>query len=87
MAPTPGNRVLLELYREVSHDLGLGDVKELDPFYRGAADISHVAAYADALDGLGGWGRNNHKVDERLELYSLAIATKRAALLMYRLTR
>jgi glutamate carboxypeptidase len=59
----------------------------LDPSRRGAADISFAAPYADALAGLGALGEGGHTPEESLELDSLPIAIKRAALLMYRLAR
>lgn len=44
-------------------------------------------AYVDGLDGLGPQGSGSHTDQERIDLASLPIATKRAALLLYRLTR
>jgi glutamate carboxypeptidase len=85
MAPTPGNLKLLELYDEVSRALGFSPVQALDPGRRGAADISFVAEYVDALDGLGASGSGSHTVAERLDLRSMSKATKRAAILMRRL--
>jgi glutamate carboxypeptidase len=87
MAPTEGNKKLLEIYDQVSRDLGYGPITPLDPAARGAADISFVAPHIDALSGLGPHGSGAHSVEDRLHLPSLAIATQRAALLIYRLTR
>jgi glutamate carboxypeptidase len=71
----------------VSRDVGLGPVRALPPEERGAGDISFVAATVAGLDGLGADGGNSHREDEFIDLDSLAPQIKRAALLMYRLTR
>jgi glutamate carboxypeptidase len=88
MAPTPANYALLERLREVSRDLGFGPVEAVDPGMRGAADISFVAAdVGAALDGLGVVGDGGHTVAEQVDLTSLPFMAKRAAVLIYRLTR
>lgn len=88
MAPTDGNRRLLELYDEVSRDLGLGPVVAVDPRRAGAADISFAADHvAMALDGIGLMGTGGHTVHETADLRTLPSQTKRAALLLYRLSR
>lgn len=87
MPPTEGNRQLHTMLSEISQELGGDQLPALDPSRRGAADISFVAPYTDALAGLGAHGENNHSPDERLDLDSLPTAIKRAALLIYRLTR
>jgi glutamate carboxypeptidase len=87
MPPTDGNRALLHMYDRVSRDLGYGPVEAFDPGRRGAGDISFIAAYVDGLDGLGPQGSGSHTDLERIDLASLPVATKRAALLIYRLTR
>ena len=87
MAPTEGNRALLALYNEGSSDLGLGTLRELDPSRRGGADISFAAPYVDGLAGLGAIGWGAHSPEERLDLDSIAVQAKRAAVLIYRLTR
>lgn len=87
MSPKPGNDSLLALYDSVSQDLGYGPITALDPRARGAADISFVADRLDALSGLGPLGGGAHSVDEFLDLRSLPVATSRAAILIYRLTR
>lgn len=87
MAPKEGNyRLLAELDR-VSRDLGFGPIEPVDPGRRGAADISFAARYADALGGLGVVGSGAHTTDESVDLVSIPVMTKRAALLVYRLTR
>lgn len=87
MAPTPGNYALLEALDRVSRDLGYGPIEAVDPGRRGAADVSFVAPYVDALDGLGVLGSGGHTPNETVDLRSLSVATKRAALLIHRLTR
>lgn len=87
MSPTPGNDALLERLEQVSQDLGFGPIEALDPSERGAADISFVAAQVKgSLDGLGPVGWYGHTVDERIDISTLPIATKKAAVLIYRLT-
>ncbi|MFW6079554.1 MAG: M20/M25/M40 family metallo-hydrolase, partial [Gemmatimonadota bacterium] len=88
MPPTDGNRRLLAAFDEVSRALGYGAVEPFDPGRRGAADVSFVASYVDAaIDGLGPLGSGSHSVEETVELNSLPVAAKRAAVLIYRLTR
>jgi len=87
MAPTDGNKRLLELYSEASRDLGFGPVSAVNPLNAGAADVSFTAEYVDmALDGLGLMGEGGHTVNEIADLTTLASQTKRAAVLMYRLS-
>jgi glutamate carboxypeptidase len=63
-------------------------VVPVDAGQRGAADISFIAQYVEAgLDGLGPFGTGMHAVGETIELPSIAVAAKRAAILMHRLTR
>lgn len=85
MAPTEGNQKLLDLLSEVSIDLNQGKVEAYDPSKRGAADISFIASYVDALDGLGTMGSNAHTPQETVNLYSIENLTKRTAILIYRL--
>jgi glutamate carboxypeptidase len=86
MPPTKGNYALLASLDSVSRALGRGPVEALDPGQRGAGDISFVSDYVDALDGLGVIGMRSHTPDERVNLKSIAPATERAAILIYRLT-
>jgi glutamate carboxypeptidase len=86
MPPTKGNYALLGTLDSVSRSLGQGPVEALDPGKRGAGDISFVSDYVDALDGLGVIGMRSHTPDERVDLRSIAPATERAAILIYRLT-
>jgi glutamate carboxypeptidase len=88
MAPTAGNRRLLERYDAVSRDLGMGPVVAVDPSKAGAADVSFVAGLVPmALDGIGLAGTDDHTDRETADLATLAPLTKRAALLLYRLSR
>ena len=87
MPPTEGNMALLAVEDSVSRALGQGPVEALDPGRRGGGDISYISEYLDALDGLGVKGMRSHTPDERVDLRSIAPATERAALLIYRLTR
>lgn len=89
MAPTAANKALLALYSTISLDLGEGKVSALPVGDRGAGDISHVANWVPAnLAGLGplSAGDGAHSQNEGLSLRSLPIVTKRAAVLIYRLT-
>jgi glutamate carboxypeptidase len=71
----------------VNRDLGTPTMEALDPGRRGAADVSFVAPYVDALAGLGANGSGAHAPGERIDLQTLPLQVKRAALLIYRLTR
>lgn len=87
MAPTEGNKALALALSEVNQDLGRGAMKTWDPLRRGAADIAFVAPYTDALAGLGALGEGGHTPNESLQLDSMALAIKRAAILMLRLSK
>jgi len=87
MSPKPANDSLMFIYDGISRALGYGPVEPLDPGARGAADISFVADGLEALSGLGPHGSGSHSLDDQLYLSSLPVATARAAILMYRLTR
>lgn len=88
MPPTSGNESLLRTYDEVSRDLGLGPVTAVDPGSAGAADIAFTAGRVDmAIDGLGLLGGGDHTIGETADLRLLPSQTKRAALLMLRLSR
>ncbi len=87
MAPTEGNYAVLDMLSSVSEDLGYGPITALDPAERGAADVSFVAEFVDCIDGLGAEGSGGHTIHERINLDSIPIAIKRAAILVYRLTR
>lgn len=86
MEATEGNAALLSKLDEASRALGLAPIEPFDPALRGAADISFVSTWVDGLDGLGVVGGGSHTVDERVDLTSLPVAAKRAAILIHRLT-
>jgi glutamate carboxypeptidase len=87
MAPTDGNKRLLAMYDQASRDLGFGPVEAVDPSRAGAADVSFVAKSVPmAIDGLGLSGHADHTERETADLRMLAPLTKRAALLIHRLT-
>ena len=86
MALTDGNKKLLELYSDASHDLGFNKVVAANPRNAGAADISFAANHVDmALDGLGLMGSGAHTKNETADLTSLDKNIKKTALLIYRL--
>jgi len=87
MSPTDGNRALASELSAVNEALGRGPMGIWDPLRRGAADVSFVAPYTDALAGLGAIGDGAHTPFETVELDSMGVAIKRAALLIYRLSR
>jgi glutamate carboxypeptidase len=88
MAPSEGNRRLLAMYDAVSRDLGLGPVTAVDPSKAGAADVAFVATLVPmALDGIGLAGRDDHTDKETADLRMLPALTKRAAVLLYRLSQ
>ncbi|MDH3578149.1 MAG: M20/M25/M40 family metallo-hydrolase [Gammaproteobacteria bacterium] len=86
MFPTEGNRSLKVVLSAINEALGRGPMKELDPSMRGAADVSFVAPYTDAIAGLGALGDGGHTPNESLDLTSLPLAIKRAAILIYRIS-
>jgi glutamate carboxypeptidase len=87
MAPTEGNYALLRSLDGVSRDLGFGLIEAVDPGRRGAADISFAAQYTDALGGLGVMGSGSHTPSETVDLSSIGVMTRRAALLVHRLAQ
>lgn len=87
MPPTPGNEALVKVVNEVSMSMGTGEVKAGDPGSRGAGDISYVANYLDCIDGMGVSGRGAHAPGETINLKEFPVLIKRAALVIYRLTR
>lgn len=87
MSPTEANYGILKQLNQVSLDIGFGAVEAVDPGERGAGDISYIANLLPGLDGLGVSGGRSHAKGEFIDLDSLPKQTKRAALLIYRLTR
>jgi len=88
MAPSAGNYALLEMFNQVSQELGFGEVRAVNPRNAGAADISFVAGDVKmAMDGVGLMGSGGHTLDEVADLRTLSIQTKRVALLLQRLSQ
>ncbi|MGB5075918.1 MAG: M20/M25/M40 family metallo-hydrolase [Sphingorhabdus sp.] len=87
MAPTEGNRALLDQLNGINRDLGLAEMDALDPLKRGAGDISFVANDVDGLVGLGPASRGDHAPGETVDLSSIKRQAKRAAILISRLSR
>jgi glutamate carboxypeptidase len=87
MSPSEGNLQLLKELDAVSQDLGFGKIAALDPGARGAGDISYVTHLIPGLDGLGATGGGAHARGEYADLDTLSRQIKRAAVLLYRLTR
>lgn len=88
MAPVEGNYALLKQLDQVSRDLGFGEMTALDPGERGAGDIGYISDILPSLDGIGiGGTERSHAKGEAAALDTLPMLTKRAALLIYRLTR
>ncbi|MEQ1921928.1 MAG: M20/M25/M40 family metallo-hydrolase [Pyrinomonadaceae bacterium] len=88
MTPNDGNYALLKQLDQVSQDLGFGRVEALDPGDRGAGDVAFVSDLIPSLDGIGiGGGANSHAKDESAQIDTMTMLTKRAAILLYRLTR
>jgi glutamate carboxypeptidase len=88
LPPGEGNDRLLALYDEVSKDLGLGPVTATDPDKAGAADVAYLSGQvAMILDGVGLKGKGGHTPEETADLNTLTTQTKRAAVLLYRLSK
>ena len=88
MTPVEGNYVILKQLDQVSRDLGFGPVEALDPGERGAGDVAFISGIIPGLDGIGiGGTENSHAQGESASLETLSMLTKRAAILIYRLTR
>jgi glutamate carboxypeptidase len=88
LAPTDGNRRLLALYDQASRDVGAGPVTAVNPDRAGAADVSFVAGEVRMiLDGIGLMGQNDHTPQETADLSTLPSQTKRAAILLYRISK
>ncbi|MCH4822083.1 M20/M25/M40 family metallo-hydrolase [Gramella lutea] len=88
LAKTDGSLKILEFYDKISQDLGFGEVYAVNPRNAGAADISFTSGHVKmAVDGLGLSGANNHTVNETGNIDKVAVQAKRAAILMYRLSK
>ena len=88
MPPTEGSRALLARLNVINREMGLLAMPELDPMLRGGGDISGVAHLIDGgLIGMGAAGEGSHAPGETIDLKSLPLQAKRAALMMYRLSK
>ena len=87
MAPTDGNRALLDKLNLINADLGREAMQPYPPSLRGAADISFVAPYTDGLAGMGPAGTGSHAEGETIELRSIIRQAQRTAILMSRLSQ
>lgn len=88
LAPSEGNTKLLGMYDQASRDLGSGPVQAVSPDRAGAADVSFVADEVPAIiDGVGLMGHDDHTPGETADLSTLPSQTKRAAILLYRLSQ
>lgn len=87
MPPSAGSYALLAQFDQASRDLGLGGITAFDPRGRGAGDIAFVCPPLPGLDGLGLGGQGEHTPSESADVTTSAAVVKRAAILIYRLTR
>ncbi len=88
LAPTEGNMRLLHAADQANRDLGYDSVTATDPLKAGAADISFTAGLVPmAIDGIGLAGWDDHTAKEVADLSTLPMLTKRAAVLLYRLSQ
>lgn len=88
LAAAEGNLKLLEYYNDISHDLGFGKVYAVNPRNAGAADISFTSGHVEmAVDGLGLSGADDHTANETGNINMFPRQAKRAAILMYRLSK
>ncbi len=86
MAPTPGNQAILDSLNGVNRDMGLPEMPALDPLRRGAGDVSFVAKDVDSFAGMGPYSTGDHAPGETVDLTSIPLQAKRAAILMSRLS-
>ena len=87
MAPTPGNQAILDRLNGVNRDMGLDEMAPLDPLRRGAGDVSFVAKDVDSFAGMGPYSTGDHAPGETVDLTSIPLQAKRAAILMSRLSK
>ena len=86
MAPTPGNQAILDELNGVNRDMRLPAMPALDPLKRGAGDVSFVAKDVDSFAGMGPYSTGDHAPGETVDLTSIPLQAKRAAVLMSRLS-
>jgi glutamate carboxypeptidase len=87
LPPTEGNARLLAEYDRASRDVGAGPVAAVSPDRAGAADVSFIAGQVpNILDGIGLMGHDDHSPAETADLTTLPSQTRRAAILLYRLS-
>ncbi|MDB5423014.1 MAG: peptidase family [Phenylobacterium sp.] len=86
MAPTAGNKALLDRLNGVNKTLDLPAMPMGDPARRGAGDIAFVS-FIDGILGLGMAGEGSHAPGETADLGSFDVQANRAALLMHRLSK
>jgi glutamate carboxypeptidase len=86
MAPTDGNKAILSRLNIVNRDMGLPEMPVLDPLKRGAGDVSFVAKDVDSFAGMGPYSTGDHAPGEKVDLTSIPLQAKRAAILMSRLS-
>lgn len=88
LAPTDGNRALLDMVDQASRDLGLGALEAVDPARAGAADVSVIGDLVPRIiDAMGLKGSGGHTVLETARLNTLGWQAKRTAVLLHRLSR
>jgi glutamate carboxypeptidase len=86
-APTDGNYKLMEMFSQVSQDLGFEKVGPVNPADAGAADISFTSEFIEmGIDGMGMSGADDHTINETGDLRALPKQSKRSAVLIYRLS-
>lgn len=85
MPPTAGNRAILAELNRINTEAGLPIMAELDPVKRGAGDISFVASEVSGLAGMGPASAGDHTPAEKVDIPSISLQAKRAAILMSRL--
>jgi glutamate carboxypeptidase len=88
LPPKPGHARLLAAYGRASRNLGLGEVSAVSPDRAGAADVAFITDQVpNILDGIGLMGHDDHSPQETADLTTLPSQTKRAAILLYRLSQ
>src|SRR6185369_4243515 len=88
LPPTDGNAKLLADYDRISRELGFGAVAAVSPDRAGAADVSFISAQVkNIIDGIGLMGHDDHSPAETADLSTLPSQTKRAAILLHRLSQ